>query len=271
MGLLNIQLCKAFLCFTWSSENDKIILRCKTNTLRFPVSFYSPSGEEVASCDIPFPQPLCHSLMPNISVDQDIRTHTTTLTYSRYIASSLHGEWKCKYGKNLETGSVNITAMQIKDRLIKKEENDLLTENEEVSCEAFFRLSMIGFVAALSQIWTVRCCSRMLLSTLCKQRLSGMKATELRSLHFVVMMAIMGSLGSLIGLPFLVETQCKDCCDAVGKGLFVLFGSVVGILINVLTDILSYVQIYETKWMQNDNPKARLSTKESEKEAFDMS
>lgn len=267
MGLLNIPSRKAYVCLTWSAVNDKVILRCKTDSLKFPVSFYSPTGEEVASCNIPIPQPRCESLMPNINVKQEVRSNTTTLTYTGNIDSSIYGEWKCKHGINLEGGTVNVTVLQVKhvrDLLIEKEKKGI--------CKVFFIGSMLGFLGGLQIMWIWRYCYRLAicLSGSCKRRLSGMQSHELRVFNFAVFMTISATISALVGLPFLVDSKCKDCCNIVGSSIFLIFGSGVAVLVNLLTDMYNYVQTNDPNWILQ-NSKYRLSTKRSEMEIIEIS
>lgn len=265
MSLLNIQSCKAYLCLTWSAENDKVILRCKTDSLYFPVSFYSPTGEEVASCDIPFPKPLCHSLMPNINIEQEIQTQTTTLTYTGNIDSSINGEWKCKHGINLEGGTVNVTVLQVKDPLNEKEKNG--------NCLLLFSSTVLSFLGTIQLIWLVKVITglTMFLSKSCKRNLAGMQSRELKKFNIAVFMGVSSCLSGLIGLPSLVASQCKDCSNVVGGSLFLIFGCVVAVLLNLLTDMFNYVQTNDPKWILKNYPKTRLSTKGSETEIIEIS
>ncbi|VDI24855.1 Hypothetical predicted protein [Mytilus galloprovincialis] len=233
LGMLYMQSCKASVCLTWTVETGSIVFRCKTDELVFPVVFFSPTGKEIGFCNVPVPTPLCTPIMPNILIKQDMRTHTTILIYKGKIDSSMDGKWKCQHGSNVESSTVNITVL-LKDAVANEIKNDPLTKNQENGiCSSPIHAilgSICGFCGTLQTIWVLRVFKgvTMMFNESYKRRLSGITANKLKRYNTRV----------------------------VGFTIFYVFGSVVAVLISVLTDMYTYVQINVHGKIQDSTPQA---------------
>ncbi|VDI24856.1 Hypothetical predicted protein [Mytilus galloprovincialis] len=220
LGMLYMQSCKASVCLTWTVETGSIVFRCKTDELVFPVVFFSPTGKEIGFCNVPVPTPLCTPIMPNILIKQDMRTHTTILIYKGKIDSSMDGKWKCQHGSNVESSTVNITVL-LKDAVANEIKNDPLTKNQEN-----------------------------------ERRLSGITANKLKRYNTRVFLAVSFCICALPTVPGLVSKHYNISTTVVGFTIFYVFGSVVAVLISVLTDMYTYVQINVHGKIQDSTPQA---------------
>ena len=90
------------LTWTWSIENNTLILNCKIDNIISGVSIYNPYGVEQAYCLLPYPVPVCFARHKYGHIFQNITTHETIYTMNGNLKEDIRGNWSCHHGTNID-------------------------------------------------------------------------------------------------------------------------------------------------------------------------
>lgn len=95
--------CKYHVSLSWKFKNNDLLLTCKVESLRFPVTFIGPSNVECAFC---LPPSHCQSLYEHVSIQRESE-RSVILKVNRN--THLDGWWTCQYGESICNASVEVT------------------------------------------------------------------------------------------------------------------------------------------------------------------